>query len=172
MESEITLKSIDWKEGKNDKGWPWKKVQLDPGQNEGFVLSAFDNQIPDDVMELINKLKSGDVLKVSYESALRNGMQMMTKENPPRRIMNLKRIIEYEPAQDTPAKPTSGDEKMTKADWAAKDRRIARESCLASASRALQGSTGLIPRDVVQMAKEFEAYVYGEDNDETNPDSN
>lgn len=160
MESEITLKSIDWKEGKNAKGWPWKMLMLrDAGD---MVYSAFSNQIPGETLELVNRLKPGDALKIDYE---------MAKTKDGKDVRNLKGIIEHEPAQDAPAKPTNSDGKMTKEDWAAKDRRIARESCLASASRALQGSSGLIARDVVEMAKVFESYVYGEDNDKGNQDS-
>ena len=161
-ETELIVKETNWKsgvkarEGKPD--WPWKKFELI--DTSGMKYSAFEQDIQKDpnAMKVVNAIGPGYALKIAYEQ---NGQ-----------YRNLKRIIEYEPpvADSSKAKePAKEADKMSKEDWAAKDRRIARESCLSSAASALRGSAGLIARDVVEMAKVFEKYVYGEE-DETPDD--
>jgi len=146
MESEIIVKAIEWKEGNGLKG-PWRMLQLT--DNSGMIYSAFSNQISGEAMEVINRIKPNDALKIAYE---------MAKTKAGKDVRNLKGIIEHEPSvserMDNGAKEEVTD----------KDRRISRLSCLSTAARALQGSTGLIARDVVEMAKVFEQYVYGEDD--------
>jgi len=91
MESEITLKGISWKEGQGDKG-PWRKLTLEDTKNVQY--SAFSNQIPPDAMEVVNKLKAGDLLKIEYDSTQWKG----------KTIFNLKGIVDYAPGNGEGAK--------------------------------------------------------------------
>ena len=154
-ETELIVKKTEWKEGIGKRG-PWKMFVLT--DTTDMTYSAFENEINKDpkAMGVIQSLEAGYALKVAYETTMYNGKERR----------NLKGIIEYEPpVADSPKakEPAKEADKMSKEDWAAKDRRIARESCLSSAASALRGSAGLIARDVVEMAKVFEKYVYGEE---------
>jgi hypothetical protein len=90
MESEIVLKDITWKEGQGDKG-PWRKLTLQ--DTAGVQYSTFANQIPKETMEVIEKLKAGDALKIEYEGTNWKG----------KTIFNLKGILDYAPAEDAPS---------------------------------------------------------------------
>lgn len=112
MESEITLKNIEWKQG-GEPGKLWRMLRLT--DSAGYVYSAFENEIKEqETKDLIAHLKAGDALKIQYETGTWKGKE----------VRNLKGILEYEPASVPPPSTRSDSaskSEMTKADWERKD---------------------------------------------------
>ena len=151
MEAEITLDRVEWKEGgAGDQRWRQLRL-IDKGGN---VYSCFEREIKDaQAKELVAKLKAGDALKIVYEPVLWRG----------REVRNLKGFLDYEPASTT---PQADEERMTKAEWEAKDRKRNRGTCLIAASNFYQGRAevnGTIAKDVISAAQAFFDWIYEEE---------
>ena len=70
-------------------------------------------------------------------------------------------------ATEAPEGASPNGDRMSREDWDAKDRRIVRQSCIKAAANIISASGAPMWTDLaeeaIEIAKTFEAYVYGED---------
>lgn len=145
----ITVQIDEVEEAKTKSGSPMLRVQAD-----GELYSAFRRE---DNPNLFNDIRSleGQVARVGFEAKGK-----------------YKNIVEIEPTGEV-AEVQGGavemlqEGKPSQAYWHAKDRRIARLSCVSSAAIVcaayINQGKEIKVSGILMMAKGFEKYVYGED---------
>jgi len=148
----VKIEEIEYVE-KNDK--KYYKLKID-----GKSFTAFDGALG------FFQLKDGKIL-VGYDAKVVYTEKSSTYNNKP---VTYRNIDGFEEIKEGKAEVTNtGDDKMTKNDWANKDRRITRMSCLARAIEFFElnkegiANEVISEESVISLARKFETqYIYGE----------
>jgi len=149
----VVVKSVELKERENAPAY-WVLYTKD---GEKYSLFPKDEMTEEQEAKFkaFGDVKWGNKIDIFYTEGKIN-----TRTGKP--YLNLH---DYERPIQVDSPEEGGGEKMSKGDWAAKDRRIAKEACLHSASRYHQGKAGQdgsISLDVLTDAKVFFEWVMEE----------